>query len=356
MDIYDYINSCDVAAYCRELNHAWNTFDMAVIIGISNKSTAEKHKAWRELISDYPDMPTPTGYHHESYPSLHTKLAEAIEYEELYYNRTFELFKTAEQGAVYVYAVIWGKYTGGSTGEADGKTIFTTFESAFADVKNCYDENDEVRRVKITKCFLDDVDSAKGKITAYFDYGGNLIDIDIIASAELRSQWFPDVSDNASRLFRDDFYVIIPIPFKRGDILTYACDPKYRSVTESDKGIIFVLDSIDHHDPRHFERRKRYEGDRSDMNAWGFFVDDNGVLYGEHAYCYDCLEYYRGKLEDKERLLHYVNLYIRGEIHLPNLMAMQCRIMLQHQLDNGLCVDTHGRYIPDEYIINDVQA
>ena len=32
MDIYSYINSRDVAEYCREIGKVWTQFEMAVII------------------------------------------------------------------------------------------------------------------------------------------------------------------------------------------------------------------------------------------------------------------------------------------------------------------------------------
>lgn len=86
------------------------------------------------------------------------------------------------------------------------------------------------------------------------------------------------------------------------------------------------------------------------MMGWGYFVDDTGVLYGEHTGNYDCYEYYRGKLEGKTRLLHYVNLFLNDEIRLPELLTMQCRIMLEHQLENGLCIRDHGRYIPENLL------
>ena len=81
MNIYDFLNSRDVAAYCREINKTWNPFEMAVIIGRSRCTMAEKHKAWCELINEYPDMPTPENTHYESCGSLHKKLAETMDYE-----------------------------------------------------------------------------------------------------------------------------------------------------------------------------------------------------------------------------------------------------------------------------------
>ena len=65
MDIYGFINSRDVAAHCREINKVWTPFEMAVIIGRSDKTMSEKHAAWRELITDYPDMPTVENMHYK---------------------------------------------------------------------------------------------------------------------------------------------------------------------------------------------------------------------------------------------------------------------------------------------------
>ena len=57
MDIYSFIKSKDVAAYCREINKTWNTFEMVIIIErCYSKKIIERHKAWRELIDQYPDM------------------------------------------------------------------------------------------------------------------------------------------------------------------------------------------------------------------------------------------------------------------------------------------------------------
>jgi len=159
MDIYSFLNSKDIADHCRKINHTWNPFEMAVIIGISIRPMADRHVAWRELIDHYPEMATPKGYHHESYPSLHEKLAEAIEYEELYHTNALALFKKPEQGAVYMYRVT-GTYgrTDRITSRIDiCNTVFSSLEAVFADMKNDY-EREEIQRIKIVKSHLDDVD------------------------------------------------------------------------------------------------------------------------------------------------------------------------------------------------------
>jgi len=96
MDIYSYINSKDVAVHCREIDKTWTPYEMAIIISRSNRTMDEKHAAWRELITDYPDMPTPKSLHYKSYDSLHVKLLEAIGCEEYSANIESDMSKLAK--------------------------------------------------------------------------------------------------------------------------------------------------------------------------------------------------------------------------------------------------------------------
>jgi len=141
-----------------------------------------------------------------------------------------------------------------------------------------------------------------------------------------------------------EIFFHLPVPFKQGDILE-AFDS------------VFVLDDLPHWDSG---RGKKYEdhfsnmfNDRTDMIGWGFYVGDDGVLYGDHTGMLDYFKYYRGKLEGKERLLHYVSMYMQGnndEIRLPELLTMQSRIMLEHLMDNGLLIHSHGCYIQEHHM------
>jgi len=327
MDIYNFLNSNDIAEHCRSIGHAWTPFEMAVIIGISKRPMTERHAAWRELIANYPDMTTPEGSHHKSYPSLHEKIAEAIVCEEVYNANAFALFKTPEQGAVYTYAVI---FKDGEDSYSQYQTIHTTFDRAFTEMKDSF-EKDKAGRIRFVKSFTDDVNEDKGKIIAYFDYDGNLLDIDTRVSCKLYSKLFPDVSAKSSRMFTEDFYVIIPTPFKCGDILTYALDPKSHPFGY-DK--LYVLESIDHQDEETMERRKRYDGDISDMNAWGYGIDESGLVVRAEMWSYDRLEYYRGKLTDGQRMLYFVSKYLKKDVYLEQLLAVQSKILLQSASEN----------------------
>ena len=207
MDIYSFISSKDVAAHCRETGKTWNTFEMAVIIGRSDRTREEKHAAWRELIGNYPDMPTPGN----RFGNIHQKLESIMSIEE----RELELFKTPGPGVFYKYS-------------------------------------------------------------------------------------------------------------------------------------IFVLGSLDSDNPEHLAKVVAFsEGYNYGTEGWGYYVNENGCLYGDHIIGNDTYEYYKGKLEGNDRLLHYVSLYFKDEIEIASLLNMQCRIMMEHQLNNNFNIDSHGCYIPE---------
>ena len=87
------------------------------------------------------------------------------------------------------------------------------------------------------------------------------------------------------------------------------------------------------------------------VDSWGLFVDNStGMLYGDHTSGCDCFRYFQGKLEGKDRLLHYVSLFIQEKIGLPELLNMQCRIVAEHLLMNNFNIDSHGCYIPENLL------
>ena len=311
MDIYSFINSKDVAKHCREINHQFTPVEMAVVIGRGYcRPMAEKHAAWRELITDYPDMPITYAQYEENYESFHQKVQEVIDYEE----QLLKLFKTPEAGAIYVHEVWWNGHYERS------HSVFTTFEKAWADVLDRW-KHDKVPEIKVVKINADKHD----QIEVYMDYDGNIRSI--ISNCD---EWFP----HAQEIIDFDYgcYVDIPTPFKRGDILTIRSN---MGQTDS----IFVLDSIDRADLEW------------NMDRWGMFVDDRGVLYGDETDSVDCFEYYRGKLEGNQRLLHYVSLYLNDEIRLPELLTMQCRIVAENLLNKNFLINLRGCYISEHHLV-----
>ena len=88
-----------------------------------------------------------------------------------------------------------------------------------------------------------------------------------------------------------------------------------------------------------------------DINSnWGYLVSDGGILYGDHIDGAERFEYYRGIYEAPTRLLHYVSLYLKGKLDLPEILTMQCRIFLESQLDQELDYQNHGCFIADDLL------
>ena len=326
MDIYRFIDSKDVAAHCREIGKTWNTFEMAVIIGRSNKTTAERYEAWRELIDHYPDMQTP-GNRHES---IHKELAKHMVNEE----RKLAYFMTPQPGAVYRYD-IWS-----DENDCWSRSTFQCVEDAIKAAKEMCD--DEAAVIRVEKVYDIYVNYEPLSIIASLDSVGNIESLNFYAlgSREERTKMFPAINpdiyfvDWGGFLCSDYTYVDIPTPFKRGDILTWGDH-------------IFVLHSLDSDNP---ERLAKIVGLSNGYNygteGWGYFVNDNGCLYGDHISGNDAYEYYHGKLEGNNRLLHYVSLYYQDKIDLAALLNMQCRIILECQLSNNFNIDSHGCYVP----------
>ena len=83
MDIYDFIKSRDVANHCRVIGHEFNSIEMAVIINKNSwhKTLAQKHKAYREIITNSPDMHFHESLNIKKKDSLHRFLQDLIAWE-----------------------------------------------------------------------------------------------------------------------------------------------------------------------------------------------------------------------------------------------------------------------------------
>ena len=323
MDIYSFIRSKDVAAHCREIGKTWNTYEMAVIIGRSHRTIAEKHEAWCELIKSYPDMPTPEN----RFKSIHEEIEKLMDIQEC----ELTLFMTPEIGAFYKHTIPsddiarWSKYT------------YQCFEDALLAAKDSW-KNVDVPEICVVKVFAKtDDNTPEITATANADRDGNILFLWFSGRQEDLAKMFPSatIDDMDDYICSDYTYIDIPTPFKRGDILIW-------------RRYIFVLDSLDSDNPERLEENvERSSGYNYETGGLGYFVNDNGGLYGDHVDGNDTYRYYRGKLEGNNRLLHYVSLYFKGEIDIAALLCMQCRIILEHQLSSSFSLDLHGCYIPE---------
>jgi hypothetical protein len=142
-------------------------------------------------------------------------------------------------------------------------------------------------------------------------------------------------------MFTDDFYIIIPTPFKRGDILTYTAPPFFDSAGPSKT---FVLDYLDHEKFPHIIEDVKHgrSRDGSDMIGWGYYVDADGMTREDYMFSYDRFGYYRGKLEGANRLLQYISWYLKGELHLTELLQIQCSVYNDFDVSSWIMPEGHN--------------
>lgn len=334
MDIYSFLNSRDIAEHCRKIQKEWSPLEMALIISHSKRSVLDKHGAWRELISDYPDMPVPPVPEcgiNSGFESLHTIILTRIDYEE----RILRSFMEQTPGAVYRHQIAW------SCEWQYSDSVYTSFEKAWANVMDSW-ERDEVSEILVEKILPDD----GGSITVYFDYDQTVFNLDMRPPCEIAGPNDSEVTYFLENMCCAD----IPVPFQLGDVLTVSKKLYMYFPWKDDQ--IFVLKPPDERvKMRHARMKELPYYEYLDVNTdWGYVVSDAGVLYGDHIEGADCFEYYRGKYEGPTRLLYYAGLYLKGELDLPEILTMQCRIFLENQLNQELGYQNHGCFIADDLL------
>ena len=316
LDIYNYFNSNDVAAHCKKVGKTWNTLEMAVIIYLcSKKKLSDKHAAYRELLSGFPDMPLPKSCRYDDGLNIRSYLLLVLQREE----RVLEYFYKPEQEAVYRVDVSSDALYTDYYWE---KNLFSSFDKALKFARKGR-KREEIKKIIIEKRFLDREDKYVSVEMNYFgepfdiDWG-NKIKISGITGVPIFSEGLPhDFSD---------FYIDIPAPFKTGDVLTGCRSPGNES------GLIVLTDEISCNIPEGHNRLLNNGGDISAMTYSGYSFITDSLFWDWHA-PYINLEYFRGELQGKERLLQCVSLLLREEISIGLFSVMQNKIMMEHWLN-----------------------
>jgi hypothetical protein len=101
----------------------------------------------------------------------------------------------------------------------------------------------------------------------------------------------------------EEYYVHVPVPFKRGDLIT------------NNKEILVFNFARDDEYPEWTEKHLQF-GDTSDMNIEAY-CGDNGSLDCDVYFPLTNYEYFRGKLPKGKRALGIISDYLKGKE--PNL-------------------------------------
>ena len=295
MNVLRFINSKDIREYLKTINYEFNSLEAAwLIYQCKNITIKEKHTAWRELIKIMPDCEIHERMNTEPQKSLHMYLRKYIHYEE---NILEEFFTSTEN---WIYTVEWLEQDTWFTSDK----FYKTFEKAQYEFFEEFKDWEEKYVYKITKHKIE----SKQYITVHFDKNNVPYDYAI--------REYPKELTEALYGVFDGLWFDFPTPFKKGDILCqYDLDGKETS------GFCrgpFVMKGIT---PDNVRESTRKNGDASDMNAWGYFQDPDGTIYYEVMHNYMDLEYYRGELTGKRRILKALSNFIKGKIDIE----LMCR-------------------------------
>ena len=281
MDIFRFINSRDVREYLKSRNYPFTSLEAAWLIYQCRCATIkEKHEAWQELIQTMPDCAVAERPHTARHESLHQFLKEYIRTEDEILDWFFRDEKDAIYNCEFWKYAMW----------CPGGEYFDSFQ----------------------KCLKAYTDRRLGKMT--FKITKQILNSDqctyVIFSADneplkFDTSWYPEGGDEILYGVLGGLEFDFPTPFTKGDIL---CESEVYEMNPSLRADLFVITDL----PACSKNESYRDGCR--MKVWGFFLKYDGTLQYEDMYNYMNLEYFRGELSGKKRILKALSNHIKGEI------------------------------------------
>ena len=298
MNIYNYLNSPDIAAHCEKIGHVFNPLEMAVIIALSKKTMKEKHTAWRAVIADYPDMPIKwKGF--QVRDSLHEYLWELIAFEERFLSEFFE----------HSHECVFRPYIVRDNDRLNtGIGCYYTAEKAWKAIRKSSKNwlADKITHVKIYKERIAGIESKSDEVWVNSD-----------GEVFMYTVWENDHAHGHGRRhgqpieWLEEIFIHIPVPFQKGDLVELVDDSNFVGDGPRPR----VLQDLLHWQP---DYEKQLSGELVcgyfERIAWTYFMDEEGRLRVNHlsGYFYD-LKYYTDECKGYDRFLPYLSYFIKED-------------------------------------------
>ncbi len=290
MNIYDYIESTDIAAHCQRIGHLFNPLDIAVLVDLCDKPLKEKLAVWRTIIEECPDMPINKRPWFEGRESLHAYLCELIAWHE----KAMIDFYAHGQGVTYR-----AEYrTSNLLGAISVKGCYSTVENAWAAVSKEIGLEDDVPEDELTdvRIVKEIIDSSRKE--ARFNTSGEMMWHDYLDSASSSSEL-------------SIIFINIPVPFNKGDLI------------EMSDGVPGVLIDIPHWrtgEPWASKHRAYSDmvngklGDGTDMCASYYRIGEDGRFFRDHDQpkTLHRMRYYTKELQGSAKFLRYVSDFLHA--------------------------------------------
>ena len=303
MNILRFVNSKDIREHLRDIGYEFNSLEAAWLIYQCHDATIdEKHKAWNELIETMRDCPIEKRLNTVAQDSLHAFLRQYMELEDKYRNEFSgeKCASTFNEGESFVYTF---KYIYKDGTEYEWDTVFSCFDALYESIM---EPEDDVISIQCTKMWIDKLNSRQ---IAYLTPSFEFLHLDPgHIDSDQKSDLFWGVFDG--------LWFEFPTPFQKGDVVWAPKHPE---------GICagpFVTTGVclDGIESDKTKENLRKNGDSSDMCAGGFFLNEDGSIYGECMSNYMDLEFYDKELSGSKRTLIALSNFLKDEID-PALFA-----------------------------------
>lgn len=313
MDIYKYIPSKDIREHLQKIGYEFSGLEAAYVIWNNKNITLnEKDAAFAKLIDEYPDEEIKGRINTVPRKSLHAFLDTYMGIPDFEFGTFYD---NEAKDAVYRYR-FYCKGDGGWCENYD--RVFQTYEDMEQALKKDLDL--PIEKVQVKKSYFD---KQRSDMVITQNKNGEIAGLDYSRMSELNDVF-------------EGYWIDIPLPFKRGDILIQKCS-LYDYSTEDNEP--FVLESCYNWRVEDYKKngiklsptqaknvnrryyRLKQNGDITDTLPCGYALS-NGFVRGANKLYRDVidgidvlsLEYYRGELTGANRLLSLLSKRMKNEI------------------------------------------
>lgn len=343
MDVFQFINSKDIAAHLKSIDYPFSALEIAFLISQSEHTTLkQRHAAFCELIATYPDTAIEKRPNTRAYPSLFALLKRYMEIE----NAQLETFNTEKDAAYRFRYHCKGDHS-----------YIEKFESVFPSLALCKNAMQKEidyyglqEAVHFYEIRMNSFSAPKRCVTVKMTPAGEVIDVEANGLCD------EEESDLLSAF--DGMWFPFPTPFRRGDILI----PRY-GYRAYERGTPVVLSALStwtweeyqkngfsERDYSPEDRARLYNlyqknGDTSDMTVLGYFGCKDGSFYWECEGPLLNYEYCAHPLTGGLRILNAVSEFEKGELDVADL------VKVSYLIRNEQLVREERSYIhlPDDF-------
>ena len=322
MDIFRFINSKDIREHLRSIRYEFNSLETAWLIYQCHDATIdEKHKAWNELVETMPDCPIVERLNTVPQDSLHAFLMQYIELEDRYLNEFCDERHTDtfynNKPFVYKFKYIYRDGT-----EYEWDTVFSCLNALHESIM---EPEEDVTSIQCTKMQIDRLESRQ---IAYFNSSFEFLRLDP-GRIDSDKEW------NLFGGVFDGLWFEFPTPFQKGDIVWNPDQPEgFCAGPFVTTGV--CLDGIESDKTKENIRKN---GDSSDMCAGGFFLNEDGSIYGECMSNYMDLEFYNKDLTGSNRTLIALSNFLKDEIDPALFARAHHQIIMAGYAENSIPLD-----------------